>query len=226
MTGRRATLFLCLVLGLMLVWLAVPRTIAAALRAPHDATVRALGDYRPPGLAAILEAVEAHRAALTWRDSAVARSQLATLILALERTAGATSREGEALAGRAARNWRRSLAMAPGQRYGWTSLIQAQAVANDGADFHRPFAMALATGRVDPVLVPARIEVALALWPTLDDATRTAMRDQIALAARHIPADLATIARRRFALKQVRDALAEQPALRQRFDQAYLRTAP
>ena len=120
---------------------------------------------------------------------------------------------------------RRGLAIAPAQPFAWTMLAQAT-LARDGTapPVGQTLRMAIQTAPASPSLVLPRIEIALEGWTALDPATRELVAAQVFLAVDRVPVELAKLARRRYALRRVRDILAADPTRLRRFDTVYLTT--
>ena len=212
-------------MGALLVALALPRTLAYGVSAPDDAIVAALSKWPPPSPTSLLDAATTRRASLARRDDGHLHTDLAALELALARHAGLASREGRAWLERVEADARAGLTLAPGQPYAWVALVYAMVARGaDRAAVAPAYRMAVEIAPYEPALVVPRVELGLAAVArgALDDDGRALLRDQIRLAAAGSPAELAKLALRRYTLAAIRTALADDPALRARFDAAYL----
>lgn len=212
-------------MGVLLVALALPRTLAYGVAAPYDEIVAALAKWPPPSPMNMLDAAEARRASLARRDDGHLHADLAALELALARHAGLRSREGTARLERVETETRAALALAPGQPYVWTALVYAMVARGADRGVIAPaYRMAVEIAPYEPALIVPRVELGFAAIArdALDDDDQALLRDQIRIAAAAAPVELARVARRRYALAAIRAALADDPTLRARFDAVYL----
>ena len=211
-----------LVVGLAVVALALPRAVSGILVAAAEDVSSALGRGERPAQARLAVAAAAHRAALDWFDSPSIRTDLAAIELARASEPALPPRLRRAFLDAAITDYRGGLARGPARPYGWTQFAEA-AFARDRmrARLDPLLDMSMATARREPPLVFRRIELGFRAGRILDAETRTAIRDQVRLAAAAAPRPLAEFARDAFALGWVRDALAADPSLLRRFEAAY-----
>jgi hypothetical protein len=211
--------------GAVLVVLALPRTLAYGVSAPGDEIVAALTKWPPPSPVSLLDAAEMRRAALIRHDDGHLHAELAALELALAHQAGFASRGGASRLERVEAEARAALALAPGQPYAWVALVHAMiARGADRSAVAPAYRRAVEIAPYEPALVVPRVELGFAALArnALDDDGQALLRDQIRRAAAGAPMELAQMARRRYALAAIRTVLADDPALRARFDAAYL----
>jgi len=225
MRVRRAT-FVALALAAPLLVLALPRTLAALADLPARAVLARVGLRAPVEDREIDLAIASRTRALGWIDDGVGRGGLGLLRLMAADRAGLASATGRADLARAAEAHRRALARAPAQAYVWTRLARIDFL-RDGptAALGPVLAMAVAGAPDDSALRPARLDLAFLAWRRLDAASRAALAGDIARAAATDPLALARLARRRYAIAILRDALAQRPGLRRAVDAALLTPA-
>lgn len=225
MRARRATL-VALALAAPLLALALPRTVAALVDLPARAVLARVGLRAPVENREIDLAIDGRARALDWIDDGVGRGELGLLWLTAANRAGLESAAGRADLSRAAEAHRRALARAPAQAYVWTRLARIDFLRDGPTPALGPvLALAVASAPDDPALRPARLDLAFLAWRRLDAASRATLADDIAGAAAADPLALARLARRRYAIAILRDALAARPVLRRAVDAALLTPA-
>ena len=118
---------------------------------------------------------------------------------------------------------RRAVALSPGQAYAWTRLAHAEILLFGPSPRMAPLLnRAIAQAPYNPGLVFVRLELSFLAWRHLDPATRERVAEQVRFAAGFRPKRLAVLARERYAMTAVREALADTPELRRQVDY-YLR---
>jgi len=224
MTGLRdhAAPILAAAVAAVLLILAAPRVAGYARLAPFDATLAALSRYPKPGPAEVERAMQSRRAAVGRRDAGQVQAELAALDLALARASAYRGREGLALLDRAVTEARAAVAASPARPFAWTALVHAMIARGGDSPLGPLYRMAVRTAPEDPELVLQRVELGLLARPRLDGEGKAALDEQIRVAARGAPKELAQVTRRHFALGPVRAALSPDPALRTRFDAAWM----
>lgn len=223
-SDHRLLLSFPVVLALFTVWFSVPKLIASLQRLPSQETVRLAGKGALVSEAAIERAVGARVAAFAWLADPKSQSELGGLRLLQARNAGYATQRGKKLLAESIAAERQSLSLAPAQPYAWVQLLQARLALEGPSTALNPlFAMAIRTGPVEPSLVMRRLALGLSFWTFLDAESVMLLKRQMVIAARYFPTRLAMMAKKRYALKLVRDALVEEPALRLRFDRIYRR---
>ena len=219
--GRIATLT-ALAAGLLLVALALPRTVAAILQAPGEDVLAALGRGERPPQPRLAVAIAGHRGALDWQDNADIHVDLGALTLARAGDASLPAPVRYAFLDAAIRQLRTGLALGPARPYAWTQYAEAELMRNGAqARIDAPLRLSLMTGRYEPRLILQRVELGFFADRILKDDMRAAIRDQVRLASEAQPRQLAEFARRRFALAWVRTALADDDTALRRFEAAY-----
>lgn len=203
--------------GALLVALAVPRFMAAAISAPYDQTLRDMGDAAKAGSVsqeAISAAILSRKRALRWQDSPRLWTDLGALQLEQAEAAGLATPKGRELATRSLDSHRQGLALDPAQPYAWLRLAKAELVTTGMTPaLNPPLQMSVRTAPREPQLVLDRLDLAFTVWPMLDKTTRAMMNEQIVIAARFYDKKLALMARRHQALDIVADALRDEEGL-------------
>ncbi len=156
------------------------------------------------------------------RDTPSTHADIAALALAQARSAGTTSPAGRASLDLAIRESRAAIAEAPSQPFVWTGLVYALVARGVGGELGPAWRMAVRTAPEDPALIVPRLAIGFAARARLGEDGPQLLADQVRVAARLAPRDLALMARRHFLLGTVREMLAATPALRDAFDRAYL----
>jgi len=223
-SDHRILLAFPIVLALFAVWFSVPKLIASLKLLPSQETVRAVGKGMPVSGTAIENAAGARMAAFAWLAEPKPQSKLGGLRLLQARRAGYATQRGKKFLAESIAAERQSLSLSPAQPYAWVQLLQARlALEGPSAALAPLFTMAIRTGPVAPHLVTRRLALGLSFWTFLDDEAVMLLKQQAVIVARYFPTRLARMTKKRYALKLVRDALAEDPALRLRFDRIYRR---
>ncbi len=206
--------------GAALVLFAVPRALDRLQLLPYDDVVARLSRRPAPAPHEVAAALQNRRDAL--RDTASTSAGTAALALDRARALGTATPAGRALLDLAIARSRASLAAAPMQPFVWAGLAYTLLARGADGALGPAWQMAVRTAPEDPALVMPRIALAVSAGARLGPRGRAMLDEQIRLAARLAPGELARFARDHFALGPVRAALAVRPALRARFDQAYL----
>ena len=213
--------------GALLLALAVPRFMAAAISAPYDQTMRDLADPAKVGTVspeAIKAAVLSRKRAVRWQDSPRLWSELGALQLEQAEAAGLNTAQGRELAARSMDSHRQGLTLDPVQPYAWLRMAKAELVVNGLTPaLNPPLQMSVRTAPREPQLVLDRLELAFTVWPMLDKTTRAMMEEQVVIAARFYEKKLALMARRHQALDIVAEALREEEGLYRRVGFYYRR---
>jgi hypothetical protein len=220
--GGRFPTLAALAVGLLLIGLALPWTIAGILALPGDGALAALGRGERLSGPRLAVAIDGHRRALGWRDDAEIRTGLGALYLARGADRSLSGPVRDAFLDAAIRQFRAGLARGPARPYGWTQYAAAELM-RDGARarLDAPLGLSLVTGRYEPRLIMQRVALGFFAERRLRDDTRAALRGQVRLATTAMPRALAEFARRRYALGWVRSALAADRTALHRFEAAY-----
>ena len=221
-SDHRILLIFPVILALFAVWLSAPKLIASLKLLPSQETIRAIGKGMPVSETAIENAAGARMAAFAWLAEPKPQLELGSLRLVQARRAGYATPRGKKFLTESIMAERQSLSLSPAQPYAWVQLLQARlALEGPSAALAPLFTMAIRTGPVEPRLVMRRLALGLSFWTFLDLEAVMLLKRQVVIAARYFPTRLAVMTKKRYALKLVRDALAEDPALRIRFDRIY-----
>lgn len=219
--GRIATLAV-LAVGLLLVVVALPRTVAAIMQEPGNAALAALGRGEHLSEQRLAFAIAGHRGALDWQDDGDIRTDLGALNLARGSDASLPGPVRFAFLDAAIRQFRAGLALGPARPYAWTQYAEAELMRNGAhARIDALLRLSIATGAYEPRLILQRVELGFFADRTLRADTRAAIRNQVRLASAAMPHALAEFARRRYALAWIRAALADDRVALRRFEAAY-----
>ncbi len=210
------------ILAVFILWFSVPRLVSSLAPLPSQATFDAIGKGETVSEPAARNALAARKTASGWTADPKAHSEIGSLHLLQAKKAGYASPKGRKFLQASIAAARRSLALSPAQPYAWVRLLQAR-LALDGPskDLSPPFTMAVQTSPMERRLVMRRLAIGLSFWVFLDAEAKRQLQSQAVIAARHSPTRLALLAKRHYTLKLVYEALADEPALRQRFNRIY-----
>lgn len=214
-----------LICGLTLLGLGVPSFMAGLHLDPHGQTLKNIADGKNFSPALLERTIESRKAAMSWGMRAQSYSDLGVLYLAKAGLKKNSAQARAALIRQSIEVQRNALARAPGDAYGWTRLAQGLVRHNDASKSPEAvlrFSLALAP--YERALILPRIDMALLRWRRLPPALKKQFQDQLRLAAKWAPTGLARVARARFSLNLVMDALRTRPRLMQRFIYAYSRS--
>ena len=210
-------------LALFALWFSVPRLVSAVTLLPSQATLEAVGKGETISERAVKNAISGRKAAAGWVADPGTFAEIGSLHLVEAERAGYDTPEGTRLLEASIAAERQSLSLSPAQPYAWVQLFQARiALEGPSEDLSRIFTMSVKTAPTEPPLVMRRLELGLAIWFFLNPEATESLRSQAVIAAQHFPTRLAELAKKRYALQLVYDALADKPELRQRFTRAYL----
>lgn len=215
-----------LLAGGLLLGLGLPRGVAAALVAPHDALMPRLAAGSALVGPELTPAVAAHEQALAWHDSAHLHQRLGQLHFALARAsaspAGRLASLRESAAAHAA-----ALARNPMLPYAWTQLALTRLeLEGPGPGFAAAYARAVEVSPALPALVFGRVRAGLAAWPRLDPVTRELLAADVAMGAKIDPRRLIRAAGTTNRLALLQRLLAAHPALLAEVARAMRRPTP
>lgn len=198
--ARRARILaagLAALMGLLILWLAVPRVVASALLALRDPVIRQIDAGQQISAAERLGLIASRELALSWVDDRNAHGERAAALaqMALEEAPRNATRS-EALE-HAVQALRAALAAAPADPMAWMQLGYLTVLLE--GDTNRSAAEALLvsirTGALEvPELLRRRLFWSLAHWEFYDGEERRQVADQIRLAWRVAPGDVADLA--------------------------------
>lgn len=213
--------------GALLLALAVPRFMAAAISAPYDQAMRDMNDAAKAGTVssnAIKAAVLSRKRAIRWHDNPRAWTDLGALQLEQAEAAGLATPQGQELAAQSLESHRQGLALDPAQPFAWMRMAKAELVTSGMTPALNPLLqMSIRTAPREPQLVLDRLELAFTVWPMLDKTTRAMMEEQVVIAARFYEKKLALMARRHLALDILAEALRNEEGLYRRVGFYYRR---
>jgi hypothetical protein len=213
--------------GLLLVWLAVPRTVAYAKLAPGDDVMVALSRGQTLAPQQLLSAISGRREALAWLDLPDAWIDMGALYLALARRNTLSHVERNHFLDNSIRSFERGLVAAPSRPFAWAQLAQVSHLKDPGSRAVDPLLqMSVATGPREPRLISQRVRIGFAARANLSPETTNKIVEEVRLWADHDAWRLANWARPHFALPWVRQVLKDRPALDRQFLVNYLRLPP
>lgn len=215
---RWSVVALLAALGILAISLGLPRLVAGILAGPQNETLRELAAGTAVPATILERTLRSREKALGWLQSGRFYSDLAILRLVAVGHTRVLSPERRHLASEAIALQARALTLAPADAYGWTRLLQGLAVnAASVAQVERILDVALRRAPYEPGLVMVRLRVAMLYWRGLSKGMRTRLARQIRLAALWLPTALAQLARARFLVPEVAEALVANPRLAARF---------
>ena len=211
---------LTLLLGVLILWLALPRLVASALLAARDPVIERMIAGERVAAAELLGLLASRALALGWVEDRDTHNERGTALtsLAFEQPEGAAR---TALLERAAGAIRAGLAVAPADPKDWMQLgyLLVLLEGDITPEAARAFLFSIRTGGfAAPDFLHRRLFWTLAHWTFYDEEERRQIRDQIRLAWRAAPGVLADVAlySPEF-LGPIASALEEVPAAEQRF---------
>jgi hypothetical protein len=215
---RYLTLAGIAIAGLALLYLAVPRTIGAFQMLPGNRTILEIARGGDADRESLEVLAASRRRAAGWLESGRLWSDLAAaeLLIAESGDAGADpGRADQDSIRRAAAALRTSLRLAPASPHAWTRLAYAEMLLHDGPTdaAAAALAMSMLTGRYEPDLMFARLELCFLAWPNFAVADRELVLDQVALAWRKSPKRLLDAALATGGAGILRGAFAGDPAI-------------
>jgi hypothetical protein len=226
---RHGPVLAAAVLGLSLLWLAVPRFLAAALTGPYDQTFRDLAatSGRPDLMVPanqVAAALKSRENALKWDENGRTRAELGALELLLAGLIGYETPQGRRLLDLAIENHRLALARDPAQPFAWARFVRAEFARHGVTPGLAPLLrMAIRTAPREPALVLDRVDVAFYAWESLDNTTRELVLEQVRIAAVFYEKRLAQVAKRHHAWPILDDALKDDERLFRRVGFLYRR---
>ncbi|MCW2249600.1 hypothetical protein M2352_005283 [Azospirillum fermentarium] len=199
---------LTLVFAALALALAVPRLISALHAVAVQETVTALNAGNIPTAGALVDAVEELAVAARWSGGSDYQLDRG-LVLLKQGLATSDPNEQADLLAAAEQATADGLAAGPGEPGAWARLawLRFQRGNKDGAV--AALRLSFLSGAFVPVLMPSRLELALALRSAMDDEMLSLLRRQIRLAWVTSPDFVAKLAERPGVGPLVRNALAE-----------------
>lgn len=210
---KAATVLLAVMLGALVLYLGLPRTIAAFALLPGNQTLRLIQNGETVKREKLEALVESRKLALAWVDSGRTWSDLALaqLLLAEPRNGGGKPRQE--LVDQALASLDLALRAAPANPHAWTRLAYADLLTRGPSrSVSAALAMSILTARYEPDLMFARLELSLGAWRYFPLQDRDLVLDQVRLAWRRSPERLVELAKRTGEIAAIRVALAAAPA--------------
>ena len=204
---------LAALVGAGLLYLALPRTVAAILMLPGDPVLERMQKREPVDKKDLEILVRSRKRALDWVDSGRVHTDLGLAQLLLAREMESARAFDRALAHDAVASLRAGLALTPSSPHAWARLAYAEYVADGPSPtVAQALDMSLRTAPFEPRLTQVRVELALLAWPFLTTPTRRLVDDEIRRAWRQARPGLVAIARHSGRDDVVRAALSGDPA--------------
>lgn len=204
---------LCLLLGAAILFLGVPRTIAAFAVLPGNQALREIQERKPVGDEDLVVLADSRERALLWAEAGRTWTDLALAQLLRAFAEGETGRHKAELVEKAIASLKSGLRLAPARPHAWTRLAYAQFLAGEPLPtVSATLRMALLTATYEPRLVFARLELCLRAWRYFEPQDRDLILQQVRLAWRTAPHRLVELAQRSGRLGVVRAALSRTPA--------------
>jgi len=186
-----------LLLGALLLWLALPRVLAAALLAMREPVIQQMEAGEPVSKAELLGLIASRELALGWIEDREAHDERGTALARLAFEEEPQSAARRATLERGVRALRAGLALAPADPKDWLQLGYLLVLVE--GDTNRKAAEALLvsirTGAFQtPDFLGRRLFWSLAHWTFYDAEERRQVGDQIRLVWRVAPGELADLA--------------------------------
>lgn len=182
-------------LGAALVWLGVPRLIAALETLDARAVIRDARAGHPPPPDRLAAAAADLDAAQRWVEDGETMSDRGFLLVQQAR-ALPPGPERAAVLDRATRATEAGLAAAPAQPSAWARLAWLHVTRGDVVAAIPALRLSLLTGPVAPALMASRLELGLELLSAMDADTRNLLRRQVRLLWIVSPETVAALSRK------------------------------
>ena len=222
--GHAHTPLVALVVGVVLVGLAAPRLAATVADLPARSVMAQLHQGGLPDQP-ILDIAEVSRtASLEWVENGRGWADLGLLQFNVAERLGFGHEQSRERLSASRMAHRRALSLSPAQAYVWARLAHIELLkVGPSPAIGRLLDRAITTAPFDRRLAFTRLELCFLVWRQLSPEVRELAARQIRFAAGISPVRLAALARKRFAIGAVRDALIPLPALRRRVDYFLMR---
>lgn len=199
--------------GLTLLYLVVPRTIGAFLALPGNHILQSVRHGEAVDDQALEALAASRRRAAGWMESGRLWSDLALAEFLLADRGDAGGGVNLDRVRQASESLHVALGLAPANPHAWTRRAYAEMLLNGPSEAAASaLAMSMLTGRYEPDLMFARLELCLAAWRHFSDEDRELVLDQTRLAWRKSPGRLVDLAAEAGRMGIVRAALAAGPA--------------
>jgi hypothetical protein len=202
-----------LALGLALIWLAMPRTMAAFSNLPGDPVLRAMQSGQPVTGDDLHGFIASREHALEWIDAGRAWTDLGLAYINLAKQAGYNTKSGRINIEQGAKAVEAGLSKTPANAYAWARLTFLNLRRNDrDVDARNSLVLSLFTGPYERSLAHTRIQYGLAVWHSLNASQQALVHDQIVFLDRFDRRRLHQIVRKNRNLKVIAlTALANYP---------------
>jgi hypothetical protein len=189
---------LALLLGVLILWLALPRVVASMLLAMRDPVVERTDEGEQVSEAELLSLIASRELAAGWVEDRETHAERATALAKLAFQQAPESGAQTAALKQAVAALRAALALAPADPRGWMQLAYLLVLLE--GDTSRRAAQALLVsirtgGFLAPDFLNRRLFWSLAHWRFYDDQERRQIGDQIRLVWRITPGELTELAR-------------------------------
>lgn len=207
--GAVAVVILAAVMAVSLLWLAVPRTLAALAGLEGDAILR---DLRLTGAAVDSDTLAAGAASLerraAWHEAGLTDIDDGLLLFRQSRQTSSPA-EQRRLLEQATLRLEQGLALAPGNPSAWAQLAQIRALRGDRTGAGAALRLSMLTGAVTPSIMSSRLALGLYLLEELDTETRTLLAGQVRLTWGIHPDHLPALSREPAGQAFIRQSLAD-----------------
>jgi len=196
----------------VILYLVIPRTIAAFILYPETATLRQIQKGNPVDAFGMGGLVRSRRAAMAWVDDGRIATDLALAELLMAEAKGDGSRRDPALVAAAITAASEGLARAPLNPHAWARLAYARSL-RDGLSrgVATDLKMSIFTGPHEPRLVFSRLALSLRDWRNFSPADRDLLLRQVRFAWDVSPDKLIKVTQETGAIGIVLIALARDP---------------
>lgn len=174
----RTLIALCL--GLVLLWLAIPRTVVAFMNLPGDPVRQAIQTGGPVTGDDLHGLVSSRENALQWNNGGRIWADLGLAYMLLARQAGYATVAGTDYLEMSAKAIETGLSKAPADPYAWTrkSFIDLQ-LEGPGRSAKNALILSLFTGPYERSLAHSRIQYAFSVWHRLNASQQAMVHTQI-----------------------------------------------
>ena len=218
--NRAVTIVLVAIAAAAILYLGIPRTIAAFIMLPDDRTLRNIRAGEAVEPQRLEWFVTSRRRALAWIESGRVRNDLGLAELLLALPAEPEAEPDQERIGRASGAFHDGLSSAPASPHAWTRLAYAEMLAaGPSSSVASALTMSMLTARYEPDLLFARLELCLINWSYFSRSDRDQVLDQVRIAWRQAPDRLVKVAIGSNGLGAVRAALARTPKDLSEFEQ-------
>jgi hypothetical protein len=217
---RRLLSLLALVYGLVLVGLAWPRTEARLQALPGDAALRLLEEGQLPTQEGLDRVLESRLQALRSLPDPTYVKERGIALFGQARVSDDWLERARLLADAAAA-LEEGLAKAPADPAGWAYLALVQTQSGDAGAALEALDQSYVMGAFNPEVALMRSYVAVANWDWLDPLQSLQAEDDLIAAASRDPQAVVALARAAELVDPVREALAVDPNVLERFDRTF-----